>query len=183
MSEHGQPEAVAAGPASGLARFADSFEALLKPFYRWVAYVGATAMGLLVLVILYSVFARIFGSSLQGAQELTEQGLVVICFTLMGFEHLGHEKMTVDILVNRFPRRLQNIVACFIYLIATAILVIAVWQLIRWGMKVQDRGQTTMGALSLPIYPFAYLATFGIATLVPIYFTRLLHAIDRAVKK
>ena len=58
---------------------------------------------------------------------------MVIVFTLMGFEHMGHEKMTVDILVNRFPRRLQNIVACFIYLIATAILVIAVWQLIRLG--------------------------------------------------
>jgi TRAP-type C4-dicarboxylate transport system permease small subunit len=183
MSEHGQPEAVAAGPASGLARFADSFEALIKPFYRAVAYIGAAAMGLLVLMILYSVFARVFGSSMPGSQELTEQGLVVIVFTLMGFEHLGHEKMIVDVLVNKFPKRLREIVAIIIYLIATGILVIAVWQLIRWGMKVQDRGQTTMGALSLPVYPFSYLSAFGIATLVPIYLIRLLHAIDEAVKR
>ena len=183
MSEHGQPEAAAEGPASGLARFAGSFEALLTPFYRWVAYIGATAMGLLVLMILYSVFARVFGSSLRGAQELTEQGLVVIVFTLMGFEHLGHEKMTVDVLVNRFPVRMRNIVACFIYLVATAILVIAVWQLALWGVKVQDRGQTTMGGLSLPVYPFAYLACFGIAMLVPIYLIRFLRAVDRVVKR
>lgn len=183
MSEHGQPEAEAALPASGLARFAGSLEAVLTPFYRWVAYIGAAAMGLLVLVILYSIFARLFGSSLTGAQELTEQALVVIVFMVMGYEHLGHEKMVVDVVVKRFPRAMQNIVACIVYVIAIAILVIAAWQLVRWGMKVQDRGQTTMGALSLPLYPFAYLATFGIATLVPIYVVRLLHAIDRVVKK
>jgi TRAP-type C4-dicarboxylate transport system permease small subunit len=183
MSEHGQLQAPAGGAASGLARVADSFEALIRPFYRWVAYIGAAAMGLLVLTILYSVFARVFGSSLRGAQELTEQGLVVIVFTLMGFEHMGHEKMVVDVVVNHLPRRLQKMVAVIIYLLAIVILVVAVWQLALWGMKVQDRGQTTMGALSLPVYPFAYLACFGIATLVPIYLIRLLHAIDGLVKR
>lgn len=183
MSEHGRPEAQTALPASGLARFADSLEAVLKPFYTWVAYLGATAMGLLVLVILYSIFARVFGSSLRGAQELTEQALVVIIFLVMGLEHMGHEKMIVDVLVNRFPLKMRNVIACFAYLVALAILVIAVWQLVRWGMKVQDRDQTTMGVLSLPLYPFAYLAVFGIATLIPIYIIRLLHAIDRVVKK
>jgi TRAP-type C4-dicarboxylate transport system permease small subunit len=183
MSGHGQPEVEAALPASGLARFADSFEAVLRPFYRWVACIGTTAMGLLILAILYSIFSRVFGSSLPGAQELTEQGLVVIVFTLMGFEHLGHEKMIVDVLVNHFPKRMRDIVACFVFLLATVILVVAVWQLVRWGMRVQDRGQTTMGTLSLPLYPFAYLSAFGIATLVPIYLIRLLHSIDRAVRK
>jgi TRAP-type C4-dicarboxylate transport system permease small subunit len=108
---------------------------------------------------------------------------VVITFTVMGLEHMGHEKMTVDILVRRLPTRVQKIIAPIIYLIAIGILVIAVWQLVVWGMKVQDREQTTMGTLGLPIYPFAYLSAFGMFTLIPIYLVRLLASIDAAVRK
>ena len=108
---------------------------------------------------------------------------MIIVFTVMGLEHMGHEKMTVDVLIKHLPQRFQKIIAPIIYLIAIAILGIAVWQLVLWGMKVQDRGQTTMGTLGLPIYPFAYLAAFGIFTLIPIYVIRFLLAIDRAVRK
>jgi len=183
MSEHGHPEVEAALPASGLARFANSVEAVLKPFYTWLAYLGAAVVGLLILAVFYSIIGRQFGAALPGIQEIIEQSLVLITFLVMGLEHMGHEKMAVDVLVKHLPKRAQNIIAPIIYLIAVAILVIAVWQLAAWGIKVQDRGQSTMGTLNLPIYPFAYLATFGIATLIPIWFVRFLVSIDRAVKR
>jgi len=169
-------------PASGLARFASSFEAFLRPIYTWLAYIGAAVLGLLVLAVVYSIVGRQFGGGLPGAQEVIEQSLVIITFTVMGLEHMGHEKMTVDVLARRLPQRAQRIIAPIIYLIAIGVLAIAVWQLVVWGMKVQDRGQTTMGTLSLPLYPFAYLGAFGIFTLIPIYLIRFLASVDRAVK-
>jgi TRAP-type C4-dicarboxylate transport system permease small subunit len=182
MSEH-RPGTEEALPASGLARFADSVEGVLKPFYTWIGYIGAAVMGLLILAVVYSIIGRQFGAGLPGSQELIEQSLVIIVFTVMGLEHMGHEKMTVDVVTKRFPKGVQHIIAPIIYLIVMGILVIAVWQLVGWGMRVQDREATTMGTLGLPIYPFAYLAAFGIATLVPIYLVRFLHAIDEAVKR
>ncbi len=183
MVGHAPPEAEAMVPASGLGRFAYSLEAALKPFYTWLGYIGAAVLGLLVLAILYSIVGRQFGAPLPGMREITEQSLVVIVFMVMGLEHMGHEKMAVDILVSHLPERAQKIIAPIIYAIAVAILLIAVWQLVVWGIKVQDRGQTTMGTLSLPLWPFAYLSAFGMATLVPIWFARFLASIDRAVKK
>jgi TRAP-type C4-dicarboxylate transport system permease small subunit len=183
MSEHGQPETAETVPASGLARFASSFEAGLRPAYTWIAYVGAAVLGLLVLAVVYSIIGRQFGAGLPGSQEIIEQSLVIIIFTVMGLEHMGHEKMTVDVIIKRFPDRLQSAIAPIIYLIAMAILAVAVWQLVVWGLRVQDRGQTTMGTLSLPLYPFTYLAAFGIFTLIPIYLVRFLAAVDRAVRK
>jgi hypothetical protein len=64
-----------------------------------------------------------------------------------------------------------------IYLLSVAILSITVWQLVRWGVRIQSRGETTPGTLKLPKYPFAYVAAFGMLTLVPIYVSRLLRAV------
>ena len=151
--------------------------------YTWIAYIGAAVLGLLVLAVVYSIIGRQFGAGLPGSQEIIEQSLVIIIFTVMGLEHMGHEKMTVDVVIKHFPERLQKVIAPIIYLIAMVILAIAVWQLVDWGMRVQERGQTTMGTLSLPLYPFTYLAAFGILTLIPIYAIRFLTAIDRVVRR
>ena len=183
MSEQGQPEDEGALPSSGLARFASSVEAILTPFYTWLAYLGAAALGALILAVMYSIIGRQFGASLTGSQEIIEQALVLMVFLAMGLEHMGHEKMTVDVLTRHLPRRVQQIVAPIIYAIAVGILVIVVWQLVVWGKSVQDRGQTTMGVLALPIYPFAYLSAFGMATLVPLWLIRLLRSIDEAVRR
>lgn len=104
--------------------------------------------------------------------------MLILTFLAIGLEHLGHEKMTVDVLAGRLPARVQAFLRPFIYLLGIAILCVAVWQLVRWGMKVQARGETTRGTLKLPKYPFAYLAAFGMLTLVPIYLSRFLGALD-----
>lgn len=183
MSGHGPDEPAATLPTTSLGRFANSIEVFLKPVYTWIAYVGAAVLGLITLAIVYSIIARQFGAPLPGTQELIEQSLVVMIFAAMGLEHMGHEKMSVDVLCRLLPQRMQKIIAPIIYAIAVAILVIAVWQLVSWGMRVQSRGQTTIGVLGLPLYPFAYFSAFGIATLIPIWLGRFLNSIDRAVKR
>jgi TRAP-type C4-dicarboxylate transport system permease small subunit len=183
MSAHGPPEVEAAPPASALGRFANSMEAVLRPFYTWLCYVAAAVLGLLILTILYSIIGRRFGAALPGSQEIIEQSLVIIVFGAMGLEHMGHEKMSVDVIARHLPKGVQMVIAPIIYIIAVAIIVIAVWQLVVWGIDMQDRGRTTMGVLGLPWHPFIYVAAFGMATLIPIWVARFLRSIDKAVKR
>jgi TRAP-type C4-dicarboxylate transport system permease small subunit len=158
-------------------------EAALRPVYTWLGYIAAAALGLLVLTILYSIIGREFGAPLPGSIEIREQALVIIIFAAMGLEHMGHEKMSVDVIARHLPKGVQKVIAPIIYIVAVAVLVIAVWQLVTLGMRDQDTGRTTMGVLALPRYPFVYLAAFGIATLVPIWVARFLRSIDRVVKR
>jgi TRAP-type C4-dicarboxylate transport system permease small subunit len=183
MSEHGQPEREAALPASGLARFAGSIEAVYKPIYTWLGYVGAAALAALVLAMVWSIIGRkFFGAPLKGSTEITQLGLVVMTFLVLGAEHMGHEKMTVDIIFRHLPRRLQEIVAPVTYFLALAIFCILCWQLVKLGITYQN-GHQTLRNLDVKIYPFAYLSAFGILTMIPIYLVRLLKSIDTAVKK
>ena len=91
-------------PASGLAKAANSIEAFIKPVYTWLAYIGAAVLGALVLAMIWSIVGRRFlNAPLKGSTELTQLGLVLITFLVIGFEHMGrHEKMTVDIVVQAF---------------------------------------------------------------------------------
>lgn len=183
MSEHGRPEGAVAAPASGLAKSADRIEAFIKPVYTWLSYLGALSLGGLVLVMFWAILGRrFFNAPLQGSTEITQLGLVLIISFVFGIEHMGHEKMTVDILIKRFPGRLQAIVAPIIYLLGIAIFCVAIWQLIKLGNTYRAAGQTLRN-IPVPIYPFTYLLVLGIVTLVPIWLARLLRALDRLVKR
>jgi TRAP-type transport system small permease protein len=183
MSEHGQPEGAAVMPPSGLAKAADSIEAFVKPIYTGLTYIGAAALGVLVLAMIWSILGRrFFNAPLKGATEITQLALAVMTFLVIGLEHMGHEKMTVDILIKHLAKRAQAIIAPIVYILVVAILCVATWQLVKLGITYQNAHQTLRN-IRVPIYPFAYLAAFGILTLVPIYIARFLKSVDTAVRK
>ncbi len=184
MSEHGRPESEAVMPASGLAKAANSIEAFIKPVYTWLAYIGSAVLGALVLAMIWSIVGRrFFNSPLKGSTELTQLGLVLITFLVIGFEHMGrHEKMTVDIVSKHLPQKMQNIVQPIIYFLGIVIFCVLCWQLVVLGHTYQDAHQRTRN-VPVPIYPFTYVAAFGIFTMIPIFVMRLLRSLDGLVKK
>jgi TRAP-type C4-dicarboxylate transport system permease small subunit len=184
MSEHGQPEGAATVPTTGLAKAADAIEAFIKPIYKWLAYVGAAALGAMVLAMIWSIIGRrFFNAPLKGSTEITQLGLVIITFLVIGYEHLGrHEKMTVDIVAKRLPKRVQLIVQPIIYLLGIAIFCILCWQLVKLAITYQEGNQRARN-VSIEIFPFTYLAAFGILTMIPIFVMRFLRSLAEAVKK
>jgi TRAP-type C4-dicarboxylate transport system permease small subunit len=179
MSEQPQFGGETAIPATGLGRCANAIEAFVKPIYKWIGYIGAAVLAALVLAMVYSVIGRkFFNAPLQGSGDIIQMSMLLLTFAAIGLEHMGHEKMTVEIVADHLPRRLQAILRPIIYFLGVAILCMAVWQIIRWGIKVQNRHETSPGTLKLPKYPFAYVAAFGMLTLIPIYVSRFLRSLD-----
>ncbi|GEM_PF-4353438 len=182
MSDHRQADQTVAASTSGPARLARRLEDLYRPVYIWFGYIGAAVLGLLVLAMVYSVVGRrLLGSPLPGSMDITRLSLLIMTATVFGAEHMGHEKMTVDVLVKRFPASVRRVIAPLIYLIALAVLGIVLWQMIAWGIKIQARGETTPGTLEIPKYPFAYLMAAGVFTLIPIYVGRFIGSLGKAV--
>ena len=183
MNEHERPAGEVNLPHHGLVKFADSIETFLKPIYIWFGYVGSVALGALIVAMIYSIIGRrFFNAPLPASTEIAKFALVVMTFTVIAIEHMGHEKMIVDIVIKRFPRKMQEIIAPVIYILVIGIFSVLCWQLIELGMTYQMYHQTLRN-IKVEIYPFTYLAAFGIFTMIPIYAIRFLKAIDRAVKR
>lgn len=170
-------------PATVLGRVADGIDKYVEPVYRWMGYLAALVIMAVTVAMIYSVFGNLAGHPLDSSTDITEYGLLLMIALAAGIEHLGHEKMTVDAVSRTLPKRVQAFIAPIIFILVVVILIVAVWQLIRLGMYLQDKGWKTKGSLRMSQYPFTYVLAAGVATLIPIYFARALRAFDRLVKR
>jgi TRAP-type C4-dicarboxylate transport system permease small subunit len=184
VSEHGSgSKAEAAMPATVFGRAAQGIVKFIGPIYKWLGWGGAFVLFALVVLMIYSALGRYIGYPLNGSGDIIQYSFLVMIALALGIEHLEHEKMVVDAVVKFFPERMQRVLEPVIHLLVVAILILAVWQLIKHGVRLADRGEHTKGTLHLLKAPFAFIAAFGIFTLIPVMVARFLEAVDRLVKR
>jgi TRAP-type C4-dicarboxylate transport system permease small subunit len=184
VSEHGQGSAAeAAMPATVWGRAGQAITKFIEPIYRWLGYGGAAVLFALVVLMIYSALGRYIGYPLNGSGDIIQYSFLVMIALAIGIEHLDHEKMVVDAVVKLFPKKMQQVLEPVIHILVIAILILAVWQLIKHGIRLADRGEHTKGTLHLLKAPFAFIAAFGIFTLIPVMVARLLESVDRLVKR
>ena len=165
-----------------LERAANSIKGVVIPVSRWASYLGAVVLIIMVCITVAEVVARrAFNSPIGGALEITSLGLVLFVFLTLAYCAARGGHVVLDILVVKFPKRLQSTVNLVILLLTTGILGVASWQLWVQAARVQHAGQTA-GVLEVPIYPFVYVAAIGGILLTLVYFIYLLYAIEEVRK-
>jgi TRAP-type transport system small permease protein len=168
---------------AGEAKIAGRLNRILGPLSTYTAYIGAAVLGLLVLMLIYSIIARrAINMPLKGSMELTELALGIITFFTLAYDSLKGESMVVELITDRFPRRCQDIIGAIIRFLSTAILGILSWQLIVQGMRIYAYHQTT-SVLSIPLYPFLYIGAFGSMLLALIFLVHFLTSLEKAWRK
>jgi TRAP-type C4-dicarboxylate transport system permease small subunit len=184
VSEHGSgSKTEAAIPATVFGRAGQGIVKFIDPIYKWLGWGGALVLFALVVLMIYSALGRYIGHPLNGSGDIIQYSFLVMIALAIGTEHLGHEKMVVDAVVKFFPKKMQQVLEPIIHLLVIAILIVAVWQLIKHGVRLAERGEHTKGTLHLIKAPFAFVAAFGIFTVIPIMVARCLESIDRLVKR
>ena len=81
----------------------------MSPVSTLIACAGAAVLGILVLMLMYSILARrLANAPLMGSYEMTQLGLVLITFTMLALDSLRGESMVVGIVVVHFPMRVRE---------------------------------------------------------------------------
>jgi TRAP-type transport system small permease protein len=183
MKERTASETMKKPESFGAGKIAVGLEKIMGPVSTWGAYIGATVLGLLVLMLIYSIIARrVINVPLKGSMEMTELALGIITFFTLAFDSLKGESMVVELITDRFPQRCQDVIGAVIRFLSTAILGVLCWQLIVQGLRLYGYHQTTT-LLSIPVYPFLYIAAFGTFILAVIYLMHFLYSLDKAWRK
>jgi len=167
------------GEHSVIHKIAYRYNKVISPIVTSFAFIGAAALGFMVLMLMWSVIARrLTDTPMRGTYELTELSLAVLVFTVLAYEFLEHQSMVIEFFTSKMPKKVQQILSIIIYTITLGMLGILCWRLVAQGMRVQGFNQTTR-ILEIPIYPFIYLAAAGILLLAIVYIKNLLFAIDK----
>ena len=152
---------------------------ILNRSFMLVAGVFMVAM---ILITCANIFLRIVWVPIKGTFELMGFfGAVATAFVL-GYAQMKRSHISVDILVNRFPQRIQKIFSGINYFICMIFFTIVGWQIYRLATTLRQTGEVTE-TLRIIYYPFTYGVALGcllLAMALLVDFLKLFFANDGA---
>ena len=127
---------------------------------RLTGYMATGFLGLLMVLTVANVILRdLFNVPIRGTPELSEFMMIIVIFLALAWCAVTRKHVRVDILVSRFPSRVQIILDSITLLITLGIFFIITWQSVLESMVVYD----TTSILRLPHTPFYWIMTVGLA--------------------
>jgi TRAP-type C4-dicarboxylate transport system permease small subunit len=125
---------------------------------------GSVAVLLLMTIATVNAFLRIpfIKATWRGAYETVGfLGAIVIAFAL-GYTQKRKDHIVVDILTEKFPKRVNRVLDGMNYFITTIFFAIVSWQIFVWGMKISKSGEVSE-TLKIVFHPFVYSVSLGFA--------------------
>jgi TRAP-type C4-dicarboxylate transport system permease small subunit len=155
------------------------FDRVVNDVSRWLSYLGAFALFLMMLLTTVDVIGRyFFRSPIPGGTEITEAMMVVIAFPVLAWCAAKRKHVEVEILMSRFSKKVQAITS-----VITTFAILAIYTLVTWQSFVYSENVTTVASLlRFPLYPFYWVLTAGFAVLCLVVLIQLIESIVKAVK-
>jgi TRAP-type C4-dicarboxylate transport system permease small subunit len=128
---------------------------------RILMIIGGVAVLCLMSLATGNVVLRFFfNSPYRGAYEVVGfLGAIVIAFAL-GYTQKRKDHIVVDILTERFPKRINRILDAVNYFITMIFFAIVSWQVFVWGIKIAKSGEVSE-TIKIMFHPFVYCVAIG----------------------
>lgn len=132
---------------------------------RWMSYISMSMVALMTFLTVIDVTGRYlskwfaWASPVTGTPELTKLMMVITVFFGLSWCAVSNKHLKVDILMNRFPRKVQFIVDTI-----TMVAVLAMFAVITWQSFLEAGSVVAVTSLlQLPLSPFYWLMAIGLA--------------------
>lgn len=126
---------------------------------RFAGYIGTGILGLVMVLTVADVIGYLFKSPIRGTPELSEFMMVTVVFLALAWCAVTRKHVKVDIIVSRFPPRVQLILDIITLLLTLGIYAIITWRSVLESSVVYN----TTSLLRIPDAPFYWIMTAGLA--------------------
>jgi len=165
----------------------NSTERILKRIVTVAGMGSTTLLGIMMMLTVADVVLRyVFDRPLMGSMELTEY--LMVCVGTLGLAWCALEgaHIKVEIIVSKFPQRLQKFVDSFNYILLMGVSGLIASQTFMRAGTVRKLGVAS-AMLDVPQYPFVLVSSFSYLLLFLTSIMLLIHTIlslvSRAVEK
>jgi TRAP-type C4-dicarboxylate transport system permease small subunit len=163
-------------------------ERVASPPNRWLHWVAMLLLLLLMFITVGDVVGRYlvgiipgFGP-IPGTFELTEIMLAVAVLTAIGHTQMRGGHISIDLVLAKFPPRVQAVVDSITDLLSLVIFVLVTWQTIKYAQLLYSSHDVS-AVLRLPMYPFLILAAIGCFMFCLALLSTLMQSLIKAIKK
>jgi TRAP-type C4-dicarboxylate transport system permease small subunit len=138
-------------------------ERVLVSVSRFVGYLGAAALVVLMLAVASDVAVRfISGASLPGMIELAEASLVAAAFLGLAWTGLQGGHVDVDALTGRMKPWLLRIDRLVVWSLAAVTLAWMSYSTLVRAIDSTSRGEVRFGLLAWPLFPSRWIIVVGL---------------------
>ena len=147
---------------------------IVKPLIRGIGFIGGCGLMFMMVLVACDVILRFFNRPIPGAYELVEysMALTVSFGVTVCAHHGGH--IAVDILTNVLRRRVKQILASIVTLIAIAYTLPIMWMTARQIEDTYHSGITS-SVLKIVVYPFTAVVAFSFVMTTIVFIVDLLN--------
>ncbi|MEK3933717.1 TRAP transporter small permease [Sporosarcina sp. FSL W7-1349] len=137
----------------------------------------------MMLIISFDVIGRnFFNKPIVGTFEMTELSSALLVFFALAMTHRHKEHISIDFAVTKLPEKARNLLEGIIELVIFVTLLFMANQVFANAGRIMER-QTTTSDLGWPMYPFLYIATFGLGVFALVALVSAIKYFASAVKK
>jgi len=157
-------------------------EKITTALNRWLSWVAG---GLLVAMVLFTVVNLIMVQAdrpFVGATEIVSFLAALVAAFALGYTQIQRGHTRIDILVSRFPPRVQSIIDSIMFFIGMVLFGVATWQLVRLATRYWEMGSVSE-TLYIIFFPFIYAVALGCAFLCLVLLLDFLKSLAQAVKR
>lgn len=159
----------------------DCFTRIVSRIIKLGTIIAAVFLAGIMLLIVASVIVRPSGHVIAGSYEMIELLIVITVAFALAYTALLKGHVAVDILMERFSKRTQAIVAIFTWFLSFTI-----WGLITWANIDIMREKWLLEQTELllvPYLPFRIVWIFGLALFCVIFLMEMINSIRQVVKQ
>lgn len=158
---------------------------MLNSLSRWMGYVSAVTIGLLMLLVVTDICGRglstwfEWAKPITGASELASLLMIIVVFPSLAWAALSVGHVKVDLLVARFSPRKQAIIDSFTLLATLVTYIFITWRSVLEALETNN----VTSLIRLPHAPFYWIMTAGWAVFCLSIAALLATNIIKAVKR
>ena len=136
---------------------------------------GALLVGMILLTCA-NIFIRQFYIPIKGTFELMGYAGAVVTAFALGYTQFTNGHISVDVLVNTYPRPLKRLVSLINNGICCVFFAFTAWYVFLKALNLKSVGEISE-TLNIIYYPFAYAVAFGCLILALALFTDFLKGV------
>ena len=112
---------------------------VIETLSRWMGYLSSALVIILMLDVVADICGRyFFNAPILGASELATLMMAIIVFSALAWAALSEKHIKVDLVMQRFPPRVQAVVNSITLLLALGIFSVITWQSALEATEVHD---------------------------------------------
>lgn len=157
-------------------------EAIVNLLSRWLNWVAGGLLLVLMMLSVGNIIARWVHEPWAGTPAAVGWLAAPLAAFALGYTQLQKGHTRIDIIISRFPARVQSIIDGIMFFIGTGFFGVATWQVLKLASRYRALGQVCP-TTGISYHPFIYAVGIGCALLCLVLLLDFLKSLVQAVKK